>query len=404
MGLAKNQMIEYQERGYGSLDKMVCSDCVGDYALKNYIIENGESDTCSYCSNETICISGEELIGEIMSGIFYEYEKAINVMSVEKGEYKNADTWGTYDLIYDHLAYDMELDDDLLDDVYNTIEDDIWCERDPYRLRENSEKLSLWDEFCKMVKEKTRYVFFRMPERDEYNEDAPFTVLDYIGEKVEKLALIEEVPSNTRFFRARMHNEEETFEFPKDICSPPSHKAKSNRMSAEGISIFYGANNTRTSILEIYDPKYTFVTVAEFFNLRQLIILDLTKIGPITFPSLFDRKNRENRQAILFLRKLNENIVRPIDTMESIEYIPAQIVAEYFRYIYLYRGIHIDGIKYGSSKDDNGICYALFFNNKQCKESNERFRFEQQELKLVPDSITKYRVTMKNEIEYIKVC
>lgn len=34
MGWAKNQMMEQQRRGYGSIDKSVCEECVGDYALK----------------------------------------------------------------------------------------------------------------------------------------------------------------------------------------------------------------------------------------------------------------------------------------------------------------------------------------------------------------------------------
>ena len=30
MGLAKNQMMEYEERGYSDSDRVVCNNCIGD--------------------------------------------------------------------------------------------------------------------------------------------------------------------------------------------------------------------------------------------------------------------------------------------------------------------------------------------------------------------------------------
>ena len=174
MGFAKNQMMEQEERGYGSIDKVVCDNCVGDYALKQYITDNGDEETCDYCNNEGVCIDVESLIGKIMDGIHFEYEKVVNCMGVEKGEYIGAKTWDTYDLFYDELGPDMELNDDLMDDIVETVNDTTWCEIDPYRLRESKERSSMWSAFSQMVKTRTRYVFFRMPEKDQYEEEAAF--------------------------------------------------------------------------------------------------------------------------------------------------------------------------------------------------------------------------------------
>ncbi len=375
MGWAKKQMMEQQERGYGSIDKSVCEDCVGDYALKQFITDNGDEGTCDYCNSEGVCIDVESLIGKIMDGVRFEYEEAVECMGIEKGEFIGADTWDTYDLLYEVLGPDMELNDDLLDDIVKTVNDTTWCERDPYQLRESKEKASMWTAFSQMVKTKTRYVFFRMPERDKYQEEAAFLILDHISDEIERLGLIKPLPSGSRFYRGRMHDKKTKIELAKDLSSPPHEKAKSNRMSAEGISIFYGADSAKTAIAEIYDSRYRFATTAIFQNLYDIQVIDLTQIANIPYPSLFDEERRGYRESLAFLRELNDNLTRPIESMESIEYIPAQIVAEYFRFLYTYQGKSIDGIIYRSSKVEDGVCYALFFNQSQCLESDPKSLF-----------------------------
>jgi hypothetical protein len=365
MGRAKEELIECQERGYGSIDKAVCHNCVGNYALKKSIVEKAWINTCDYCNTLDACVSVESLIKEIMEGISFFYENAVGAMAVEKGELIGATVWDSYELLND-LNWDMKLDDKLLEDVNDTIFGDVWCEKDPYALRESEEKSYLWSDFCNIVKTETRYVFFRLRSKDIFNANRPYKILDYIGETVRYFNLITKIPKGTWFYRGRTHHEIQAPTGAKDLCSPPSEVARSNRMSAEGISIFYGAEDVDTTITEIYDSQYAFVTVAPFENLRNLTLLDLTKIQKIKLPSIFDKSNRKYRAAIEFLRELYEEITRPIEYMKSIEYIPVQIISEYFRYLFRYKRKKIDGIIYNSSKNNKKICYALFYNHAQC--------------------------------------
>jgi len=125
MGLAKNQMMEQEERGYGSIDKLVCENCVGDYVLKQFITDNGDEGTCDYCGSEGVCIDVESLIGKIMYGVRFEYEEAVECMGVEKSEFVGADTWDTSNIPYpslfdeerrdyrESLAFLRELNDNL---------------------------------------------------------------------------------------------------------------------------------------------------------------------------------------------------------------------------------------------------------------------------------------------------
>lgn len=395
-------MIEQEERGYGCIDKVVCENCVGDYALKQFITDNGNEGTCDYCNNEGVCIDVESLIGKIMDGIRFEYEEAVACMGVEKREFIGADTWDTYDLLYDELGPDMELNDDLMDDIVQTVSDTTWCERDPYQLRESKERSSMWNSFSQMVKTRTRYVFFRMPEQDKYEEEAAFLILDHISDEIEKLGLIKSLASENKFYRGRMHYGNTKIEIAKDLCSPPHEKAKSNRMSAEGISIFYGAGNEKTAITEIYNSKYRFATTAIFQNLYNIQVIDLTQISNIPYPSLFDDESCGYRESLTFLRELNDNLTRPIELMESLEYVPAQIVAEYFRFLYTYHDKSIDGIIYRSSKVKDGICYALFFDQSQCLESDPKSLFpnlHKQMMRMDKSSINTYNVEVDMQLK-----
>lgn len=401
MGFFKNRMIEEQARGYGSIDELACEDCVGDYALKKYVKEMGSTGTCSYCANEGMCIDVELLLEKIMDGVRFEYEEAVNCMSVEKGEFVGAYTWDTYDLFRDELVSDLELNDDLLADIIHTVYDETWCEKDPYGLRESEERLDLWTAFSQMVKKKTRYVFFRMPKRDKYHEESVFLILDYISEEIEKFGLIKRLPAGSIFYRGRMHNKETKFELAEDLSSPPHEKAKPNRMSAEGISIFYAADSAKTAVSEIYDSSYGYATTAIFKNLSDIQLVDLTQITNISYPSLFEEERRDLREPLTFLRELNANLTQPIESMESIEYIPAQIVAEYFRFLYTYKDNPIDGLIYGSSKVEDGICYALFFDQNQCLESDSIIA-DKQMLRMDEKSITTYKVEADIQLKEIR--
>lgn len=60
--------------------------------------------------------------------------------------------------------------------------------------------------------------------------------------------------------------------------------------------------------------------------------------------------------------------MKDIDSLPAIEYVPSQIVAEYFRFLFKDKdGEKIDGIKYWSAKnkDEKGICYVVFADHEE---------------------------------------
>lgn len=401
MGFVKRMLEEEEMRGFSSKDTYVCYECIGDYALKKYITDNGARKKCDYCGKNRISVPIDDLMKQIMSGIKSEYENANDCMGYdsEEGRFYGAATWDNYDLIAE-LDNQLQIESDKLrNDIIGMMNDSItWCKKSPYISRENEEMLSLWHSFCDQVKYKSRYVFFHSRSTiSSYYAREPFEILDYIGKSIENLGLIKTLHKHTTFFRGRMHNADEKIEDAALLGSPPNEVAKADRMSPEGISMFYCANNAETALYEIYNKNKEIATIAEFYNMQDIKCIDFTRIDEITVPSLFDEQNRNNREAIIFLKYFNESITRRIEKLKGVEYVPIQIVAEYFRHLFLTSdGSKIDGIIYNSSIVKNGVCYALFFNNKQCIYSEKNK--DQCKLRLRKSSIKRYKPTVEWKI------
>lgn len=361
MGLAKNDLIMCQERGYAHCDRYVCRDCVGNKALQKYISNNGHMARCHYCGKRRKIVTVEDLLAPIMSGIKFQYENADNYNF--DGEIPSS--VHTYELIHYELSDDLQITSkELLDDISNTIDGIYWCETDPYIEKQYETELYSWYSFCALVKHKVRYVFYRSKNIvEEYDLSNPVNILKTVEEYIKGLKLIRRLPQNTKVYRGRLHTRENQYTQASDFGPPPVTKAKANRMSAEGISMFYAAFDENTAIKEIYSSE-EYATIAQFKTSRSLTVIDLTKLNNMSLPSIFDDERRQLRSSIIFLKAFANEISRKVEEYPSIEYVPTQIVTEYFRYVFQSDKYGaIDGIIYNSAQNVEGCCVALFMND-----------------------------------------
>src|SRR5260370_26960079 len=108
-------------------------------------------------------------------------------------------------------------------------------------------------------------------------------------------------------------------------------------MSAAGISVFYGSLDPATAKAEIvvnHDPTdQRVITMATWINTRPVTVLDLVNVPPL--PEFF-ASDRYDREPLIFLREFVPTITQPVqhDGREPIEYVPTQILTEYFRHRY----------------------------------------------------------------------
>ena len=171
-------------------------------------------------------------------------------------------------------------------------------------------------------------------------------------------------------------------------------------MSPVGVSMFYGAldaktANEETAPTEKDKESKPYVHIAEFVASRTLFLVDFIKILNTSI-SLYENK-KEQRAQLRLLHNLIQKFSkqRTENANEHLEYLPTQIITEYFRYCFEYNERPVDGIIYKSSvgaRGAGGKCVVLFVENDDCVEKgclpNKLERGSDQDLYLI---MKKYR-------------
>ncbi len=359
MGLAKNDFIECRERGYGHSSSVVCHECIGNKIIKNFIRTNGTLQECTYCKNRRKSLDLERIMPLIMGGVYFKYGLAVEELPYEKGYVGN--TYDTSEIIVEDLADDIDAQNDkIIEDIVGIMDDEVWCDANPFSDKREDTDYYDWQSFCKLVKEKIRYVFYRA-EAENINKD-PAQILDTIAEYADKLKLIRKIDRNASLYRCRTSEKEAWFSEVADLAPPPTEYASAGRMNAAGINVFYLTLDSKTALFETNEQGKDYATVACFKVKESITVLDLTKIKK-KLPSVFDAENRDNRSAILFLERFSHSISQKA-TSKNTDYVPTQIVTEYFRYVAKNHGSKYDGIMYESAQNPNGICLALFLSRE----------------------------------------
>jgi hypothetical protein len=194
-------------------------------------------------------------------------------------------------------------------------------------------------------------------------------MLDAIGESVREVDLVKKLPALTKFIRARVGPANRYYRTARTLGPPPRRRAIANRMSPEGIPMFYGASDEYTATAEIVPGRLKrgrILNVGSFETLEEFLVLDLTALPPI--PSLFSDL-RYLRPTLSFLYSFVRDLSKPMkkDGREHIDYVPTQILTEYFRHSFLhYDGEPVRGILYPSSRVPHGTACVLFFTREEC--------------------------------------
>jgi len=376
MGWAKERLIMEEERGYGSSDKVVCNNCVGNYYLKEYIHKNGNQNICDYCSSVAVSISMEKLMEPIMKGLWQEYENANDCMGYcgTEGGFIGADTYTAYDLIHEELWDEFDFQcAEMYDDVANLISDAIvWCQRDPYGNLRCDEDFYTWEMYVDSLKKAGVDSKNNVCSDDETTiYKSSDEILTRITEGIKTLNLIEEIPLNTALWRARAHNKSDIVNSAATLGVPKQQEAGCNRMNSTKISTFYGAFNKETALFEIAERKEPMRTVGIFYNQLPLKIINFSKLRHSSVPSLFDIDNIEQRMLMIFLKMFNTEISKPIKGKK--EYLPTQKFTEYLKdEITDVDGVRITGLLYNSAQCVNGVCCSLFIDCKQCSDDKDQ--------------------------------
>lgn len=343
------------------VDKKICSNCIVDDYLSDFIKVNASSKSCSYClitDVNNIACDYKIIAQMIYDSIFLSYKDAQDTgMPYVEGGWLFDEVY-IEDLIAD---FDPGWNEEFGQDIINSADPNLYLV--PHVLNDwagipSSEVLGYgWEEFKDQILYKTRYLF--LTQKSSHNDfySIPLVaMLDRLGDLCKRLNLIKVVEKDCTFYRVRSHAENEGFTQFAEIGAAPRGKAGAGRMNPVGISYFYIAFSQKTAELEVISDQF-FWSLAKIKLLNNISVLNLSDLPPL--PSIFDKENHDLREEILFLHQFVEDLLKPVsrDGSEHIEYVPTQVVSEYFRYVFEPK---LQGIMYPSVKDVDGLNIAIF--------------------------------------------
>ena len=384
MGFAKQIMEEHDAsvaRGYSipeKGEKYLCSAHYSNEFLRDFILKHGREGTCSFCDNKGIVVDFSEFVSYVggrladylediddaglpLANSFYDDDEEEIPGLVRRGVYIAPE-----DAEYYESNREAMIEFGLLSDL-DTLDKDISSHlylggkirRDPTSFLLSEELSYLWDRFCTLVKTSQRYTFFKSSLFDktpiEFNEHGLFDILSELGGLVHLVEGI--LPADTTLYRCRPAKEGEIVDGFKDCTSPPVSKARANRLSPSGISMFYGSFDRETPVKETKNyTKDPIIYLGSFRTKRQLTVVNLCKIPEADFwmPNGW--------QEYSFLNQFHKEISKPLgpDDVAEIEYVPSQIFTEYLRFLCKStKGVNYDGIVYRSSltKKENVVLF-----------------------------------------------
>lgn len=165
------------------------------------------------------------------------------------------------------------------------------------------------------------------------------------------------------YYRARIHQTEETHYKKSQMGAPNPLKATSGRANPMGISYLYVCAEVNTCLYETRASYLDRVSIGTF-KIRaneSISLMNLTRIKTDQMEIPIDGDDLESNLKIrILINLISRALSEPMRRHDSIvEYIPTQFICEYIRDNY-----NVDGIIYTSSLNDNGTNIVFFNPNK----------------------------------------
>jgi hypothetical protein len=350
----------------------VCDRCFDDDDIRAFIRSDVDSNTCDFCGRRSrtraIAAPLDDVVDFMLPAIHREYEMAADALGWDGGEGGYQGThWDSQDLL-EQIGLRLPNDDGRLFDILvECLGDQEWCERNPYSLRRDEQLIGSWEDFCRSIKYERRYFFLRKARKRRFDVDeylGPSEFLRFISESVKGHELVRFLRRGSLVYRARHQKRGEILASPYDFGPPPQELAtRPNRMSPAGIVMFYGSDDPATAVAEIDDEPGLGIVVGTFKLMRDATILDLTQLPrQLGFFEQQSDSSSVDRYALTFLHRFVESLAVKVESgaMEHIDYVPTQVVTEWFRTAFRHRRKLIDGIRYTSAQHVGGKSVVLF--------------------------------------------
>lgn len=359
----------------------VCHDCIGEVYLSQQVYTDDNLEECCFCGENTTPVISIDELGDLIHEVIENYYQQTSAEpdGYEYALLKDGFDWDRSGQEVDYLIADLagvdesitELLHSYLSSTHDASGKDSLYEEQPYdseahyteKTVETYGLVESWLDFKYNLQHQIRYL----------NQHA-VGVLDAIFKNLTNLttrdgdSVIYELAvgeTASPLYRARFASSKDDLKvvlegLPGTLGAPPPLAAKSGRMNASGISVFYGAMDVDTCLAEIRAPVGSSVVVGTFYPARSLKVVDLSMLQKLDCQgSLFDPNHNFEVSRAVFLRNLIHELNAPVlPGSEEREYLPTQVVTEYLAQL---DGLVLDGVVFDSSQaSDEGKNVVLF--------------------------------------------
>lgn len=373
--------ISNADDGLGS--KKLCCDCIGDEYLSILVKTKGDHGKCDYCLSTAAIYDLNDIADLIEEAFDAHYVRtATEPNSMEYRLHVDPETdfeWQRQGQpVIEAIANAADIPYEAAEDI-QAILDDRHEDFDSHAMGDETEFSGesyyqeniisdeywqrQWEKFELMIKTEARFfsragaeflgkIFNDIDKKVTYT-GRPLVITAGPGHPISSLY-------RARVFQSLGSLESGLKQPDVHLGPPPSNVSKAGRMNAAGISVFYGATNSKIALAEVRPPVGSYVPVAKFDLVRDVRLLDLTAIEEIVESgSIFDPEYANSLAKAKFLGSLKSHITRPVmPDDESIEYVSTQAVADFLA---TEVNLPLDGIIYPSVQaDEDGLNIVLF--------------------------------------------
>lgn len=395
-------------------EKVICHHCLGEKYVKSVIKAQGTTEyRCSYCAHKRKNMP-IYAVSDLMHKVFKDYYEP------ENAEYDfGFDGGDTAQII---ISQELGVEEEVAQDIYDKLckrhnprhanEGMHYSDEFIYSSRQlSSDRLNrAWEKMKNSLREEAR--FFNRPVK-EFLDDLFSNLDDFRIDNSQ--SPINTLTQDNRLYRARVFESRpeaaDALKHPeRNFGPPPPSLARSGRMNAPGISVFYGATTPDVAVSEVRPPVGSFVVVAPFEPRKELRILDISALDALVFSkqSVFNPDTIKSLETTAFLKTFSHKMTLPVfGKRQDDEYLITQAIAEYLSVSQEYR---LDGISFRSTQvknksqksrrvNDNGYNVVLFSKSSGVMYSSENERSYQVTLMDQPDEDNDYFVSSIHLLE-----
>ena len=332
----------------------VCADCFADPALREWIRNNDSASRCDFCHSPGAAASLASVSLRIMNCVCLEYgsEQQSEFVDYRRAAYASAQSWGTEELLFGEIG--LQLPNDRAGKLRAALLKQIggwrWreVEWNPYEAEGCAILRHTWEQFCRVVRHEKRFFFVPGADEDPQSQFAYVNVrevLDRLLALVWREGLFRRLPPGSLLYRAELEDGLAEPLGPADFAFPLNPVPRRHEiLNPPGIPALYGAESI--AALRQACAKAGTYAIAAYSVTAELSVADLTALPAV--PSLFAREHPRwfERRILLLAHQAGSAMAKPLPEATAIDYLPTQVVSEYFR---VAGGRGVQGIRYPGS-------------------------------------------------------